>query len=91
MLGIKNIKLVIIVDNILFILELVILIEFLYGVKMVYVNENVDVFKRDLNFLIMGSLMMVNGDLMVIVISKYVLKEKKYVYILIDKVVVRFG
>lgn len=91
MLSIKDIKFVIIVDDKLFILELVILIEFLYGVKMVYVNENVDVFERDLDFVIIGSLMMVNGDLMVIIICKYVLKEKKYVYILIDKVVVRFG
>lgn len=68
MLGIINIKFVIIVDDKLFILELIKLIEFLYGVKMVYVNENVDVFERDLVFVIIRSLMMVNGDLMVVII-----------------------
>lgn len=89
--GIKNIKLVITVDNTLPISELATPIESLHGAKMVYVNENVDAFKRDLNFSTTGSLMMANGDPMVIVTSKHALKEKKHVYTLIDKAVVRLG
>lgn len=78
------------VDVKLLIFELIKLGVFLYGVKIVYVNEDVDVFKIDEVFVIMGSFMMVNGELMVIVICWYVLRNG-YVYILIDNVVVRFG
>lgn len=79
------------VDVKLLIFELIKLGVFLYGVKIVYVNEDVEVFKIDEVFVIMGSFMMVNGELMVIVICWYVLRENEYVYILIDNVVVRFG
>lgn len=78
------------VDVKLLIFELIKLGIFLYGVKIVYVNEDVEVFKIDEVFVIMGSFMMVNGELMVIVICWYVLRNG-YVYILIDNVVVRFG
>lgn len=78
------------VDVKLLIFELIKLGVFLYGVKIVYVNEDVEVFKIDEVFVIMGSFMMVNGELMVIVICWYVLRNG-YVYILIDNVVVRFG
>lgn len=58
---------------------------------MVYVNENVDAFERDLDFATTGSLMMANGDSMVIITCKHALKEKQHVYTLIDKAVVRLG
>lgn len=65
---------------------------FLYGVKFVYVNGNVDVFIVNKSYVIMGSLMFVNNNnLMVVVICWYVVENKENFYMLIEKLVVKFG
>lgn len=89
--GITKIKFVITVDVKLPISELTKPIESLHGAKMVYVNENVDAFKRDPVFATTGSLMMANGDSMVIITCRHALKENEHVYTLIDNAVVRLG
>lgn len=89
--GITNIKFVITVDDKLPISELTKPIESLHGAKMVYVNENVDAFERDSAFATTGSLMMANGDSMVVITCQHALKKKKHVYTLIDRAVVRLG
>lgn len=74
--GITNIKFVITVDDKLPISELTKPIESLHGAKMVYVNENVDAFERDSAFATTGSLMMANGDSMVVITCQHALKKK---------------
>lgn len=89
--GIKNINFVITANVKLPISELTKLWESLHGAKMVYVNENVDAFRRDLDFATTGSLMMANGDSMVIITCQHALKKNEHAYTLIDKAVVRLG
>lgn len=89
--GITKIKFVITVDVKLPISELTKLWESLHGAKMVYVNENVDAFRRDPDFATTGSLMMANGDSMVIITCQHALKKNEHAYTLIDKAVVRLG
>lgn len=65
---------------------------YLYGVKLVFVNGNVDVFKVDESFVIMGSLMLVNNKiLMVVVIVWYVVENKSNFFMLVGNVVLNFG
>lgn len=89
--GIKNIKFVITVDVKLPISELTKPWESLHGAKMVYVDEDVDAFRKDQVFATTGSLMMANGDSMVIITCRHALKENEHVYTLIDKAVVKLG
>lgn len=58
---------------------------------MVYVDEDVDAFRKDQVFATTGSLMMANGDSMVIITCRHALKENEHVYTLIDKAVVKLG
>lgn len=65
---------------------------YLYGVKLVYVNGNVDVFNVNGSFVIMGSLMLVNNNsLLVVVIVWYVVENEGNFFMLIGNVVLNFG
>lgn len=88
----KNKWIVIIVEDRFGIIELSKIGVFFYGVKFVYVDNGVLVFKIDECFVIIGSLMLVNNNnLMVVVICKYVLEKRDMFYSLIENLVVRFG
>lgn len=91
-LCIENISYVIIVDSRLFIIVLSKLGVFLYGVKFVYENKDVDDFYIDNVFVIVGCFMMVNNNnIMVVVICWYVVEDVEICYILIEDFVIKFG
>lgn len=89
--GIKNINFETTVDAKLSISELTKSGVPLHGAKIVYVNEDVEAFKIDEAFATTGSLMMANGESMVIVTCRHALRENEHVYTLIDNAVVRLG
>lgn len=88
--GIKNINFETTVDAKLSISELTKSGVPLHGAKIVYVNEDVEAFKIDEAFATTGSLMMANGESMVIVTCRHALRNG-HVYTLIDNAVVRLG
>lgn len=89
--GIKNINFETTVDAKLSISELTKSGVPLHGAKIVYVNEDVEAFKVDNDFATTGSLMMANGESMVIVTCRHALEKYEHVYTLIDNAVVRLG
>lgn len=75
MLDKNDLKLVIIVEENMLLIELSKIGVFLYGVKFVYVNESVEFFYVDECFVIMGSFMFVNNNnMMIVIICWYVLE-----------------
>nr|XP_022339364.1 uncharacterized protein LOC111134534 isoform X3 [Crassostrea virginica] len=62
----------------------------LHGAKFVYVNNGVDSFRVDRSFATTGSLMLANGNSLVVVTCRHALQNDP-IYVLIDDTVVKLG
>lgn len=81
---IKNLHLVITVEDKLKISEFTRTREPLHGAKFVYVNEGVEAFKEDHAFATSGSLMLANDEKMVAITTFHAIDKKESIYTLID-------
>lgn len=90
--NIKDLKLVITVEEELPLSELSRTGVPLHGAKLVYVNESVEYFHADERFATTGSLMLANNNnLMMVVTCRHALEQVDTCFTLIDNVVVRLG